>query len=84
MNPNDETPAAKPLSVVPDSQDEEPSEPETPTYTLADQVARNTQLIAELAKEHSLDPAVVKDIFATTMHVHFTKIQLGLAAPVEG
>lgn len=73
---------AVPDPVAEENDDETAEQPKG--YTLADQVKRNTQLIRELADEFDIDPAAVVTIFATTMNIHFTKIQLGLAAPVEG
>lgn len=74
------------LAAVPEPEpetDEQETETPAPTYTLADQVKRNVQLIRELADEYDVEPAVVATMFQTTMHVHFTKMQLGLAAPAE-
>lgn len=74
------------LAALPDPEPEEAeAEDAAPVgYTLADQVRRNAQLIRELADEFDIDPTAVVTLFGITMNVHFTKLQLGLAAPAEG
>ena len=63
---------------------EETESAPTPTGdTLADQVDRNASLIRELADKYDIAPEALVQLFATTMNVHFTKLQLGLSAPVE-
>lgn len=76
------------LNVLPEAPPETATQdttgPQPPGYTLADQVRRNAALVRALADEFDIDPTAVVTLFATTMNIHFTKIQLGLTAPVEG
>lgn len=76
------------LAAVPDLpnevEDDSAPDEQPKGYTLADQFKRNADLIREAADATEIDPEALVALFTTTMNVHFTKIQLGLVAPVEG
>ena len=85
MNPTDETTTAPELSIVPD-QETETEESETPVvgYTLADQYRANAKLVSEAITKYDLEDQAAVQLLGLTFNAHYTKIQLGLAAPVEG
>ena len=73
-------PKPKSLSLVPDGAEADTPEPPK-TYTITEQIRDNVKYIRELADEFDIDPAVVSQIFTTSLNYHLTKIQLGLSAP---
>lgn len=52
-------------------------------YTLADQYRANAELVKAAVDTHGLDHVAAVNLLGLTFNAHYTKIQLGLTAPVE-
>jgi hypothetical protein len=71
------------LAIVPDAEETEDEVPQI-GYTLADQYRANVKLVSQAIDDYNLDHQAAVQLLGLTFNAHYTKIQLGLAAPVEG